>query len=322
VELRQAQIQLFRKYAHLYDSGVPLAEALELARAGLGEPLDEAVGGVVEDLYRGSSLADALTRRPACFGADIVGILRAGEQRGELGSAARSAAEGLEGAVLAPSHGADEALDALLAAPGARILHLGPGPRLHRRTAAGVADGGTLDAAGLIAALAGRARIRGGAGAGAFLHGDVLVRVALASTPAGPAAVVRLAGPPGAEPPEARAWREGRPGGVLLVTGGRHDDTDGCLWSVLQAFGADARRVTVDLPVPGVVCVPTVAAAVGQDPDVLAAARVADAADAQRLAAAAAEGVRVAAVAPPHLFPGVPVRTVRAPGPPLPSPAN
>lgn len=88
MDLRQEQIVLLRKFAHLYDSGVPLTEALEIASAETGDELQSAISEVVEDLFRGSSLADAMARRADAFGPEIVGILRSGEQRGELGSAA------------------------------------------------------------------------------------------------------------------------------------------------------------------------------------------------------------------------------------------
>ena len=92
MDLRHAQIVLLRKFAHLYDSGVPLTEALEIASAEAGAPLQSAVSDVVEDLFRGSSLADAMARRGDTFGPEIIGILRSGEQRGELGSAAETGA--------------------------------------------------------------------------------------------------------------------------------------------------------------------------------------------------------------------------------------
>ena len=60
MDLRPALVRFLGKFAHLYDSGVPLAEALGIARRGLPAPLEAALGGVVDDLYRGSSLADAL----------------------------------------------------------------------------------------------------------------------------------------------------------------------------------------------------------------------------------------------------------------------
>jgi hypothetical protein len=77
----------------------------------------------------------------------------------------------------------------------------------------------------------------------------------IADTPAGAATVVRLSGAPLPEPDAGRAWREGRPG-LLLVTGGRHADTDAALRGLLAAWPADrTKRVTVDLPVDDVVCV-------------------------------------------------------------------
>lgn len=314
MDLRQEQIVLLRKFAHLYDSGVPLTEALEIASAETGDELQSAVAQVVEDLFRGSSLADAMARRADAFGPEIVGILRSGEQRGELGSAARNAAAGLEGHVLEPRALPEGEIDGLLANAGdARAIHLEPPDRVRLRAGGRLSDGFEADAAGLAGALARRAGIEGVAGEGAFLWQNRLVRVSIAPTMGGLAAVIWLSAEPGEEPPEARAWREGRPG-LLVICGGRHADLDTVLRSVLKPFdAARVKVVSVDLPVPEVsACVPALDMAVAMDPDVICVARWPDDASPQLLVDAVDAGIHVVVSASsPRLFAGAPHRLVR-----------
>ncbi len=315
MDLREGQIVLFRKFAHLYDSGVPLTEALEIASAEVSNPLQEAISDVVEDLFRGSSLADAMARRADAFGPEIVGILRSGEQRGELGAAARNAAAGLEGRVLEPRSLPDDQIDGLLANAGdARAIHLEPPSRVRLRAGGRLSDGFEADATGLAEALARRAGIEGAAGEGSFLWENRLVRVSTAPTEEGMAAIAWLSAEPGPEPPEARAWREGRPG-LLVVHGGRHADTDAPLRAALGAFDpASVKCVSVDLPVPEVAaCVPALDMALAMDPDVVCVARWPEDEGAAPLLAAVEAGVRVlvsaSSMAP---FDGVPCRVIRA----------
>lgn len=267
MDLRQALIRLFSKFAHLYDAGVPLAEALDLVRAELSPEAAEAVRGVVDDIYRGSSLADALERRGEIFGGEVVGLIRAGERRGDLGGAARSAAEGLAGRVLDPTPLPDLDLDALLEGAGdARAMHVEPDGRVRLRLGGRLVDGGTAPS-GAVAALLERQ-------GGAFLWRDRLLRVAVARTAEGPAAVIRLSGAPGDEPAEAAAWRQGPPA-LLLVLGSRDADLDAVLRSILRAFDPDAtKRVAVDLPAPEALSVGTVREALALDPDVLCVGRL------------------------------------------------
>ncbi len=315
MDLRQGQIVLLRKFAHLYDSGVPLTEALEIAGAEAGDALQSAVAEVVEDLFRGSSLADAMARRGDAFGPEIVGIMRSGEQRGELGAAARNAAAGLEGLVLEPRALPQGEIDGLLANAGdARAIHLEPPDRVRLRAGGRLSDGFEADATGLAGALARRAGIEGVAGEGSFLWRNRLVRVSIAPTHEGLAAVAWLSAEPGPEPAEARAWREGR-AGLLLVTGGRHADADAVLRSALGAFDpARVKCVSVDLPVPEVAaCVPAVDMALALDPDVLCVARWPEDEDIQPLVDAVGAGIHVLVSAlSPLPFAGTPCRVIRA----------
>jgi hypothetical protein len=240
---RHDQFLLFSKFAHLYDAGVPLAEALELVQSDLGRELRQAVRGIVDDIYRGTSLADALSRRRDLFSPELVGVIRAGESRGELGTAARSVADGLQGLVLGPAVAPAADVDAALERAG-EVTYLGPGDPL-------------------AAALAHHAGIAG-AGRGAFLWRDRLVRVSAASTHMGPAAVVRMTGPPGEAPAQAAAWRDGPPR-LLLVKG------DAELRAVL-ADAAGKRCLAVDLPAPEAPSVNSVAAALLLEPELIAVA--------------------------------------------------
>jgi len=274
-----AQIALLRKFAHLYDSGVSLADALDLARAELPDELHDVMGEVLDDLYRGTSLADALAARPGCFGPEVIALVRAGELRGELSEAARSAADGLEEGVLAgvqPDPAGAEAL--LLAAGDARFVHIEDGV-VSVRTKAGLVRREEPAPPGAVVALLER---------GAFLWEDRLVRVARA----GRHVTVEISGVPGEEPPEARRWRE-KGEGILVLEGGRRADFDAALRSILRAYDPESTlRVAVGLPVPEAVPVSDVAGAVRLDPDVVAVRR-AGRAELEALARAGVPGIVV-----------------------------
>ena len=296
MDLRQAQIRFFKKLAHLYDSGVPLAEAAQIASADTVEPLQGAIARIVEDLYRGAGFADSMAQEPNAFGPDLVGVIRAGEARGELGDAARNAASGLTGNLLAARAVAPTEVDLLLESAGdAHVVHLDPDGRVRIRTSEGLCDGGEADTLALGGGLARRAGIEGGTGEGAFLWKNRLVRVAIAETSGGPSTVVRLTAAPGDEPEEARAWREGRPG-LLLVLGGRHADKDSCLRSILAAFDpVTTKRVAVGLPVPEALDVGDLGTALEQDPDVLCLAEMRLLEEGELLALAVEERIHVVA---------------------------
>jgi hypothetical protein len=308
VDLRSSQVVFFKKFAHLYDSGVPLADAIDLVGRDLPGPLRAAVAGIVDDIYRGISLADALAARGALFSAEVLGVIRAGETRGELGEAARAAARGLEGRVLEAAAVSEDAVDELLANAGdARVVHLDPDGLVRVRRGGRLEELGSAETLGLIAGLARRAQLEEDVGSGAFLWRDHLVRIAVARSDGGPAAVVRISSPPGPEPLEAAAWRRGPPG-LLLVCGDRHADADSVLRSILRAFDpAATRRVAIDLPAPEALHVSSLGAALGLDPDVICLARARSEEDCARLAGAAAQGIHtVAAVLAPELAAGLP----------------
>ncbi|MHC4973313.1 MAG: type II secretion system F family protein [Planctomycetota bacterium] len=314
MDLRQAQIRFFKKFAHLYDSGVPLAEAVQIASAEAAEPLHGAIARIVEDLYRGTGFADSMASQPDAFGPDLVGVIRAGEARGELGDAARNAASGLTGNLLAAREVDPVEMDLLLESAGdARVVHLEPGGRVRIRTSEGLSDGGEADTVALGGGLARRAGIETGTGEGAFLWNNRLVRVAIAETSEGPSTVVRLSAEPGAEPEEARAWREGRPG-LLLVLGGRHADKDCCLRSILAAFDPETcKRVAVGLPVPEALEVGDIGTALEQDPDVLCLAEMRHLEEGELLALAVEDGIHVVAgVGSTEPFANVAFRLIRA----------
>ncbi|MHC4958848.1 MAG: type II secretion system F family protein [Planctomycetota bacterium] len=265
---------LFSKFAHLYDSGVPLAEALDLARGDVGPELHGAVGAIVEDLYRGVSFADGMRARPGVFSRDVAGIIAAGESRGELGTAARSVADGLRGHVLAAASAPRDEVEALLArAADVDALHLDPDGHVRVRRGGGIEDAGAARTAALIAALTEEA-----GEAGAFLWNDRLVRVAAAHTPVGAAAVVRVAPEPAPAPPQAAVWWSGPPR-LLIVEAA---NPDGVLRDIVRGLDG-VRCVAVGLPVPEVICVADVATARALDPDVVCVAELLRAEEADAL---------------------------------------
>jgi hypothetical protein len=191
------------------------------------------------------------------------------------------------------------------------VVHLEPTGRVRLRTAAGLSDGGEIDAAALGEALAQRAGIDADEGIGAFLWKDRLIRVVVTPTAEGPSTVVRLSGVPGAEPAEAKAWRKARRAGLLVVVGGRYADKDACLRSILRAFEpARYKCVSVDLPVPEALCVADLGSALQQDPDVIALAYPTD--DSDLIPWALEEGIRIVVGSPAaDLFDSVPHRVLR-----------
>jgi hypothetical protein len=280
----RAQITFLRKFAHFYDSGIALAEALDLARADIGGDLAEAIAAVLEDIYRGNSLADALEARPQCFSVDIVALIRAGEQRGDLSGAARSAADGLGGGVLDATATFDDDVEALLMLAGdAHVVHVAPDGTVRVREGGALRRLEELARGGTIEGLLHRA-----ARSGAFLWEDRLVRVAAA----GEAVVLHISGAAPEEPAAARAWRASH-GGLLLLHGDRHADFDAPLRAIADAFDPETSiRVGVDFPIPGLLHASDVEGALHLDPDVLLVCRF-DARDVERIGNACEAGVRV-----------------------------
>ena len=242
LDRRRDQFLLFSRFAHLYDAGVPLAEALDLVRVELSRDLRQVVGEVIDDVYRGTSLAAALARRRDVFAPGTVGVIRVGEERGELGAAARNVAAGLEGQVLDVAAVPQSELDKALEGAG-DVLHVPPGDPL--------------------ATALSRAADLHGTGRGAFLWRDHLVRVAIAATHVGAAAVARLSPPPGEPPAEAAAWQKGPPK-LLLVAG------DAELRAVLASH--PGRRIAVNLPAPEAPSVDRVEVALWLEPEVVGVA--------------------------------------------------
>ncbi len=296
MDLRRAHVLLFTKLAHLYDSGVPLAGALDIVKAELDEPLQGALGGVIDDIYRGVGFADALERRPECFGPEIVGVIRAGEQRGELGVAANHVAEGLSGRALDPMGPGGKHIDEFLefAAHGG-LVHIEPTPgggRLRVRGPDGLEDAGSAEIGSIAVGLQRMAGLDD-AGEGVFFWKDRVVRVALMATPEGPSGVISVSGVPGDEPAEAAAWRAGPPG-LLAVVGPRRSDKDGCLRSILGGFDAVAtKRIAVGLPIPEALPAVDLETALAHDPDVLCLARLKTVEEVRVIANALRGGVHV-----------------------------
>jgi len=294
----RAQIAFLRKFAHFYDSGVALAEALRLARGEIDDEFGEAVESVIDDIYRGNSLADALEARPHIFSGDVVALIRVGEQRGDISGAARSAADGLGGGVLDGALEFEEEVEALLMMAGdAIVLHVSPDGELRVRDADGLhtledrAPPGAIDGTLVRAGLAERE-----AGASSFVWQDRLVRVAAAPTGDFVSLVLRISGDELEEPATVAEWRAGPPR-LLVVHGARYADFDGTLRAIARAFDAEGTvRVAVDLPVPELLAADDIESGLALDPDVLIACRV-GAGDVARIREAVESGVRVVVAA-------------------------
>jgi type IV pilus assembly protein PilC len=82
---RRALLAFFRSFSTLIRAGVPMRRALEVAieRAADGA-LRESLRAVLSDIEHGSSLSDALARRPRAFAPLYVAMIRAGEAGGIL----------------------------------------------------------------------------------------------------------------------------------------------------------------------------------------------------------------------------------------------
>ena len=282
----RAQIAFFRKFALLYDSGVALADALRLAASEADAELTTVIEAVLDAIYRGTSLADAMAVHPRYFSGEVVGLMRAGEQRGDMGGAARTVAEGLGGGVLDATEVAEGAVEALLLIAGdARVLHIARDGSLRARRGDTLMPLPERALPGGAAGLLQRAATTGGA----YMWEDRLVRV----TASGESVVIRISETPGSEPDEVCAWRDEAPR-LLVVRGGRNADFDGALRAVARAFdGEECIRVAVGLPVPEVLNAPDLTTALRLDPDLLLVRR-ADIRSIDVVVDLVASGIRVA----------------------------
>ncbi len=275
-----------------------MTEALSLAKGEISGEFAESIDAVIDDIYRGTSLADSLQARPQLFSPDIVALIRVGEQRGDLSGAARSAADGLGGGVLDASGDHAAEVEALLITAGdAHIVHVNPEGELRVRGTDGLELLEDRARPGAIDGMLERAGLKSGvAGAGSFLWQDRLIRVAAAPTGDFVSLVVRIAGHPESEPDEIAEWRAG-PARLLLVHGERHADFDGVMRMIAASFDGDGVvRVAVDLPVPELLAAEDVESALQFDPDLLLVCRMAPG-DLARVREAVESGVRVAVAA-------------------------
>lgn len=86
-----------RQFATLIDSGMPMLRSLHtLEDQTEDEMLEEAIGGVRADVEAGSSLAQAMERRPEIFDRLFCSMVRSGEQSGRLDDALERVAFHLE----------------------------------------------------------------------------------------------------------------------------------------------------------------------------------------------------------------------------------
>lgn len=81
VHLKPAELAVFtRDLAVLHEAEIPLDDALRLqADQGSNQRLRWLARAMLDEVLDGSHLSDAMARRPRSFGADYVGIVRAGE---------------------------------------------------------------------------------------------------------------------------------------------------------------------------------------------------------------------------------------------------
>jgi general secretion pathway protein F len=96
-DLGAKDLALFtREFATLRDADVPLDRSLKLLSKQGSARRRQMSAGLLQDVLNGSSLSDALVRRPATFRADYVNAVRAGESAGRLGPSLVEIADGLE----------------------------------------------------------------------------------------------------------------------------------------------------------------------------------------------------------------------------------
>ena len=91
---RHQVLEITRALAALLPAGLPLARALRAATNLASGAVATAIDGVRTRVERGESLADALSQHPGLFSPLYVGVVRAGEQSGDLDTSfARVAAQ-------------------------------------------------------------------------------------------------------------------------------------------------------------------------------------------------------------------------------------
>ena len=89
-------VELTRSLAALLTAGLPLARALETTRDIAGGNAAPILDGVLTDVRRGRSLAEALRGYPLVFSPMYVGVVRAGERSGRLAAIVERLADELE----------------------------------------------------------------------------------------------------------------------------------------------------------------------------------------------------------------------------------
>lgn len=86
-----------RQLAAMVRAGMPLVQALRaLADQVEGASMTAVASALADDVAQGTSLGDACARHPSSFPAEVVGMIRAGEKAGTLGTVLERAAGGLE----------------------------------------------------------------------------------------------------------------------------------------------------------------------------------------------------------------------------------
>ena len=86
----------FRSLASLVEAGMPLDRALGVSQALTGPELEEGIGEIRRAVQRGATLADGLAGMQTAPPAVVLGMIRAGERGGQLGSTLQAVADHLE----------------------------------------------------------------------------------------------------------------------------------------------------------------------------------------------------------------------------------
>lgn len=87
-----------RQFSTMVTSGLPITDALVIARSQSKEAMKPIIGQILSDVEGGSSLAAALEKHPKVFSTVYVSLVRAGEEGGVLDQIMQRLADNLESA--------------------------------------------------------------------------------------------------------------------------------------------------------------------------------------------------------------------------------
>lgn len=87
-----------RQFSTMVTSGLPITDALVIARSQSKEAMKPIIGQILSDVEGGSSLAAALEKHPKAFSSVYISLVRAGEEGGVLDQIMQRLADNLESA--------------------------------------------------------------------------------------------------------------------------------------------------------------------------------------------------------------------------------